>query len=262
MRKFLISLIFSFSFVSCIYAEPIEVAMDMSYPPFQFIENGVLKGVEPDILAEVAKRTGLEFSPKKFVFEEIFPAIENGSIQLAMAAIDMNEERLSKYDFSEPYYVTTSVFVASADNKEISTKDDLVGKKIGIALAGSTQEEIAKSIPNAKVVNGRNLINTMLLLYNNLIDAMIIESINIPVVLHNDYAYLSDREKANLDMLSALGNPKKLEIFHIDFEGSVGQGFMVKKGANAELVAKISRAIAEMKIDGTIKSILAKYELQ
>ncbi|MBO7370582.1 MAG: amino acid ABC transporter substrate-binding protein [Campylobacter sp.] len=262
MKKFLISLIFSFSFVSCIYAEPIEVAMDMSYPPFQFIENGVLKGVEPDILAEVAKRTGLEFAPKKFVFEEIFPAIEDGSIQIAMAAIDMNEERLAKYSFSEAYYTTTSVFIASADNKEISTKDDLIGKKIGIAVAGSAQEEIAKSIPNAKVVNGRNLINTMLLLYSNRIDAMIAESINVPVILHSNYAYLSDREKANLSMLQDLGTPAKLEIFHIDFEGSVGQGFMTKKGANAELLAKISKAIAEMKVDGTIKSILAKYGLQ
>ena len=254
-------MIFGFSFV-CIHAEPIEIAMDMAYPPFQFMDGNELKGVEPEILAEIARRTGLEFAPKRYVFEEIFPAIENESIQLAMAAIDKNDERTAKFDFSEDYYVTTSVFVASEDNKDLSTKEDLEGKKIGIALAGSTQEDIAKSIPNARVVNGKNLINTLLLLHSNRIDAMIIESINIPVVLHSKYEYLSDREKANLSMLRSLGGLKKLEIFYIDFEGSVGQGIMTKKGSNQELISKINSAISGMKSDGTITKILAKYGLQ
>lgn len=262
MKKLFIKFGLGLALISVLNAEPIEVAMDMSYPPFQFVENGELKGVEPEILAEVSKRSGLELVPKKFVFEEIFDAIENNQINLAMAAIDITEERLAKFDFSEPYYTTTNIFVTIEENKDFTGKDDLIGKKIGVALAGSTQETIAKSIPNARVVIGRSLVGTKLLLNSGRIDAMIIESINIPAVLHDDYTYLSNIEKQSLSMLKEWGNVKKLEIFYIDFENSVNQGFMVKKGANKELVEKINQALTTMKNDGTIDKILDKYGLR
>lgn len=262
MKNLFIKFGLGLALISALNAEPIKVAMDMSYPPFQFVENENLKGVEPEILAEVAKRSGLELVPQKFVFDEIFDAIENDKIDIAMAAIDITQERLAKFDFSVPYYATTNIFVTTEDNKEFTGPQDLAGKKIGVAVAGSTQETIAKAIPNAKVVIGRSLIGTKLLLNSGRIDTMIIESINIPAVLHDDYTYLSNVEKQSLAMLKEWGNVKKLEIFYIDFENSVNQGFMVKKGAKGELVEKINQALTTMKNDGTIDKILDKYGLR
>ena len=112
-----------------------------------------------------------------------------------------------------------------ADRKSVSIADldyeTIHSGHLDIRKFVSINNKIEKLCPNARVVNGKNLINTLLLLHSNRIDAMIIESINIPVVLHSKYEYLSDREKANLSMLRSLGGLKKLEIFYIDFEGHI-----------------------------------------
>ena len=259
MKKILFGLVLGLFCVKGALAEPLKLVTDMDYPPFQYIEKGELKGVETEILAEIVKRTGLEFSSEKIVFDKIFSMVKYGNADIAMSAIDITPERLEEFDFSESYYTTTNIFV-SLEGKYNSI-DNLEGAKIGVISPESTQEALAKK-HGKEVVVCNNLMNGVLYLNNGKIDALIIESVATPIVVHNRYEFLNDKEKQGLDMLKSFGTLKKLEVFHIDFEGSVGQGLMVKKGAFGEELAKINKAIVEMKEDGTIDTIIKKYGLQ
>ena len=243
-------------------AEPLILATDMSYPPFQFMENGELKGAEAEILAEISNRTELQFKLEKISFSGIFPAIENEHADIAMSAIDITKERLAKFDFSEAYYTTTNVFVALEENKKFTSKDDLNGTRIGVISPDSTQERIARKISNTEVVICKNLMNGLSLLNSGRIDVLIVESVAVPIVVYNKFEYLSDVEKNGFAMLQSFGALKKVEIFYVDLEESVGQGLMVKKGTKQKELEKINKAIADMKEDGTIDEILHKYRLR
>ena len=259
MKKLLFGVVLSLFYAQFLGAQPLRLATDMSYPPFQFLEKGELKGVETEILAEISKRTGLEFKPEKTPFDKIFSVVEYGNADIAMSAIDITPERLVDFDFSESYYTTTNIFVALEG--KFNSIENLKNAKIGVISPESTQEELAKRLGN-EVIVCNSLMNGVLYLNNGKIDALIIESVATPIVVHNRYEFLSEKEKQGLDMLKSFGTLKKAEVFHIDFEGSAEQGLMVKKGTFGEELEKINKAIKDMKDDGTIETIIKKYGLQ
>ena len=55
-----------------------------------------------DIIRAIAKRAGFKYQLKTMDFNGIIPALQAGSVDIAIAGITITKERAKKIDFSQP----------------------------------------------------------------------------------------------------------------------------------------------------------------
>src|SRR5690554_635545 len=121
------------------YAETIKVATDPSFVPFEMMDpdTGEMTGFDMDMIRELAKRAGFEIDINTMDFNGIIPALQTGSVGIAIAGITITDERSEIVDFSDPYYDSGLQMLVAADNDDVKDIDDLKGLRIGTKI-GST----------------------------------------------------------------------------------------------------------------------------
>ncbi|HJT02311.1 MAG TPA: transporter substrate-binding domain-containing protein [Pseudonocardiaceae bacterium] len=131
----------------------LRVALTGTNPPWSLVdENNESAGFDADIARALATRMGV--ARVDFVqsnFQNFIPGIQNGKFDLVVSGQTMTKERANQVAFSTPYEVNgVSIFVRQGNNS-IAKRDDLAGKRIAVS-AGSTQEQLARTIPDAQVL--------------------------------------------------------------------------------------------------------------
>lgn len=225
---------------SGVYADTITVVSDTAYAPFEFKDSDqVYKGIDVDIINEVAKRSGWNLDMTYPGFDAAVNAVQSGQADALMAGTTITEARQKVFTFSDPYYDTKIVLYTRGDNKVTDYKT-LKGKSVGVkngTIAQSFLEEnqdkygyIIKSFDTSDLMN-------------NSLDAGSIEAAmdDQPVVQY------------------AIKQGKKYAI-NMGGEAVGSFGFAVKKGSKFEpLVDDFNKALAEMKKDGTYAQIMTKW---
>src|SRR3954463_2885823 len=81
-----------------------KVGIDVTYPPFEYEEDGVRKGIDIDIINAIAEDQDfkIEFSPMDF--GGIIPAMQANQLDVAIAGMSITEERKKIVDFSDSYF--------------------------------------------------------------------------------------------------------------------------------------------------------------
>jgi polar amino acid transport system substrate-binding protein len=145
-------LIFYFIF-SChaLSAQPLIVGMELSYPPFETVdEKGAPCGVSTDLAKELGKELNREVIIKNIPFIGLIPALKSGKIDLIISSMSITEQRLKSIDFSLPY---TSLGLAALVNisspmQELNQK----GTKIAVKLGSTGHLFAQKSLPKAQLI--------------------------------------------------------------------------------------------------------------
>lgn len=117
------------------------VGTSADYPPFEFVdEDNNLAGYDIDLINEIGDRMGVEVEIKDMPFDSLLAAVQEGKIDLTIAAFNYDEERDKKVDFTDPYSASFYVFVVQEDFEgELNTLEDLAQYKLAVQT-GSTQE--------------------------------------------------------------------------------------------------------------------------
>lgn len=120
----------------------IKFATNADYPPFEYQEQGELKGFDIELAQLIAKKLG-----KKAVFTNvslatILPLLDNNTVDAAIATMSITEKRQENYDFSLPYYASSAAALYIKEHP-ITSKEQLVNKKIACQL-GSSMEQWVK----------------------------------------------------------------------------------------------------------------------
>jgi glutamine transport system substrate-binding protein len=138
MIKTLISLMLVLALCQAGKRRTLEIATDSTLAPSSFLENGELVGFDIDLLAAVAKEGRLNYELEQTSWNELFEQVSAKSVDLAVAAITINEEREESYDFSVPYFLSTHKILAS-EGTNIETAADLAGQVVAVR-EGTTGE--------------------------------------------------------------------------------------------------------------------------
>lgn len=214
--------------------KPLRVGSDTTYPPFEFMEGGSPVGFDIDIAREIAKRLKLRLEVIPTDFENLFPHLKAGKLDMAMSALVITEERKKEVDFSRPY-VTASQAIITFKGSDIKKEEDLAGKVVGAEI-DTTGELVAKEIPNIKKVKA----------YKNSEEALRdLKSRAIDVII-SDYlifAYLL-KDEPRLVVASKIGAEEEYGI-------AFGKGNALK--------TNVDKAITEMEKDGTYGEIFKKW---
>lgn len=137
-------------------AADLVVATDTAFVPFEFQENGKYVGFDIDILDALTKRVGVTYELRPMDFNGIIPALQTGSIDMAVAGMTIKSERMKVVDFSYPYYDTSVRMMVSSKNTTINAAEDMKGKVVAVKT-GTTSVQIAQKYGAAEVKQFPNI---------------------------------------------------------------------------------------------------------
>ncbi|WP_411964199.1 basic amino acid ABC transporter substrate-binding protein [Haloferax sp. YSMS24] len=114
-------------------SETITIGSDIPYRPFEWeTTDGELTGFDVDIAQAVfTDELGYEHEFQKTSFDGIIPSLNNGNFRVIMSAMTITEERAEKIDFSDAYFTAYQTIIV-LKNGDISSKEDLKGKTVGV----------------------------------------------------------------------------------------------------------------------------------
>ncbi|KAB0613132.1 basic amino acid ABC transporter substrate-binding protein [Campylobacter hyointestinalis] len=222
-------------------ADVLKVGTNAAYPPFEFIdEQNKIAGFDMDLIDALSKKVGFEYKIVNMSFDGLIPALKAGKIDAVAAAMSATPERIKAVSFTKPYYTTENLFIKQAKNGDLTSKQNLEGKKIAVQL-GTVQEIAARTIKGVKVMANEDIFAAIMALKNGKVDAVLVDS-------SIGYGYLNK----NKDLAEFLKEPDGSEGFSIAFD----------KDKHTDLIAKINQAVEELKNDGTYDKLLEKYNLK
>jgi polar amino acid transport system substrate-binding protein len=111
------------------------VATEDDFRPFEFVEDGVSKGYDNDMLAEVKKQLPFRVEQQVIPWAGILPGVTTGKYDIAVTAVLVTDARKPVFTFAAPVAQSTTFFATKAGSS-IKTGADLAGKTVG-AQAGS-----------------------------------------------------------------------------------------------------------------------------
>ncbi|PRX47597.1 amino acid ABC transporter substrate-binding protein (PAAT family) [Prauserella shujinwangii] len=225
--------------ISLINEGKLTTCTHLPYPPFQFSEGDKTVGFDVDLVDLVAKDLGVEQEIFDTSFEgiESGASFENGSCDIAAAAMTITEDREKVMDFSEGYFDANQALIVPKGSG-IKTLEDLRGKTLGVQL-GTTGEEYAQKNKEKFGYEIRQYEDLALLqtaVKTKQIDAGI-----------NDNSVLYYFAKTNPDT----------EVTE-EFPTGEEYGFAVRTG-NGALLAKVNEVLDKAKQDGTYDQIYEKW---
>lgn len=213
----------------------LTMATNATFPPYEYYEGNEIVGIDVEIAQAVAGKLGLELKIEDMEFQSIIIAVTQGKADIGLAGMTVTEERLEAVDFTESY-ATGIQAVIVAEDSDIQGIDDLKGKKIGVQLM-TTGDIFAQEDFGEEFVEEYNKgADAVLALKQGKVDAVIID--NQPAL-----AFVK-----GTDGLKVLETEYAIE----DYAAAIAKG-------NEGLLEAVNGALAQLKDDGTIQSIIDKY---
>lgn len=222
----------------------LRVGTKVDVPKFGFDnpETGEVEGMEIDLAKALAKK--LLGDENKIEIQGVTaqtrgPLLDNNEVDIIVATFTITEERKLSFNFTEPYYTDGIGFLLK---KELGAKaiKDLDGKTIGVAQSATTKaalEDKAKELGiTFKFSEFASYPELKTALSSGRIDAFSV-----------DTSILRGYVDESTEILAETFKPQEYGI--------------ASKLDNKDLAAYLDEFVKEMKKDGSLEALIAKWQL-
>jgi len=113
----------------------LRVATSADYPPFSYQnQNFAIDGFDPALIQEIGRKLGVQVQITDYAFESLYPVLDLGQADVAIAAISSTVARGQFVDFSNVYYVSKDGILARTDSgiESINQIPQFAGKRVGV----------------------------------------------------------------------------------------------------------------------------------
>ena len=213
------------------------------YSPYSYTdESGNVVGVDADIAREACRRMGYKPVFVLIDWEDRDSFLENGEGDCVWSCFSMNN-REDDYLWAGPY-LDTRIIVAVKSDSGFNTKEDLNGAVFGVQ-AGSRSEDLLLKYDSSEVQA------RYVYCFRSLTEAL--------TALHQGYVDAVGGQESG--MMSNIENlPAEYRLMEDSARPSyVGVAFY--KNGKKELAEALEKTLNEMAEDGTIQSVLDKYNI-
>ena len=222
----------------------LRIAVDANQPPFSDQrDDGDWVGFNIDVMRAVCQRlrTSCSFVPGSIV--EVEPLLRARAADLA-PGIAITASRRQNFDFTAPYYVAPSRFVAPRGRALDVSPTGLAGKVVGVQR-GSTQAAFAAATyPGIELRQYGDKTELYLDLALGRLDAVLANTVVARA------QFLTTPLGANFDFVGpVLDDPAWF---------GEGVGIAIRRG-DTQLLAALNDALREIRADGTYEAIRATY---
>lgn len=228
--------------VKTIESGKLIMATNAQFPPYEMVADGDgvngtgFDGIDIEIAAAIAEKLGLELQVDDMDFDAALTAVQQGKCDLVLAGLTYNEERAQLMTFSDSYAQGVQAIIVK-DGSDIATADDLANAGMIGTQRGTTgylyctddfgEDHVAAYDSGAAAVQA---------LLNGQVDAVVIDKMP------------AETFAAENDGLKVLDTAYTTE----DYCAAVAKD-------NEALVKEVNVVLAELKADGTLDQIVAKY---
>ena len=228
--------------VKTIESGKLIMATNAQFPPYEMVADGDgvngtgFEGIDIEIAAAIAEKLGLELQVDDMDFDAALTAVQQGKCDLVLAGLTYNEERAQLMTFSDSYAQGVQAIIVK-DGSDIATADDLANAGMIGTQRGTTgylyctddfgEDHVAAYDSGAAAVQA---------LLNGQVDAVVIDKMP------------AETFAAENDGLKVLDTAYTTE----DYCAAVAKD-------NEALVKEVNVVLAELKADGTLDQIVAKY---
>lgn len=220
----------------------LTMATNAEFPPYEYMEDGKIVGIDAEIAQAIADKLGYELVIENVDFDSLIPGVQTGKYDFVMAGMTVTEDRLEQVDFSSTYAKGVQSIIVK-EGSEITTADDLTKEganyKIGVQLATTGDLYCTWDIED----EGLGTVER----YNKGADAvMALQSGKVDcVVIDNEPAKVFVANNKGLKILDT-------EYIEEDYAAAVSKD-------NPELLAEIDGALKELIESGEVAKIIEKY---
>lgn len=214
----------------------LTMGTNATFPPYEFVDdNGEVAGIDAEIAKAIADKLGMTLEIKDMEFDSLIPAVQGGSIDIVLAGMTVTDERKESVNFTDSYATGTQVIIVKEDSA-IASVDDLGGKTIGVQSGTTGDAYCTDDYGQDHVKQFSSGALAVAALVNGQVDC---------VVIDNEPAKNFVAANTGLKILGT-------EYVTEDYAAAIAK-------TNTDLLDKVNGAIAELKADGTIDGIIAKY---
>jgi len=233
--------------VQTIESGTILVGSDQVYPPYDYVESGVTKGLDADVMALIAPKMGLK---ERFIdtrFANLIAGLQANRYDIIASALYVTPARAKVVDYV-PYAKTGgSLMVRSDDSFAPKRPEDLCGKRVGNLKGAAWVPELQKT-SDAHCSSAPISVQE----YPTSAEAA-------QALLSHGVDVVFDDAGVSKAAVAASGNRLKITSTQILFPVVMGLG--VKKG-NDQLLAAIKKQMDALIASGEYGSLLQKYNLE
>lgn len=212
--------------------------------PFEFHDpqTNQLVGFDVDLMNHIAGELGVTVEWVEMPFASLLPKLQNREVDVVIAAMYIKPEREEVVNFSQAYMETGLVMATNpALQAQIFSTDDLADLRVGVKT-GATGDKLAQELQ----IQGVRLERVA---FDDTASSLAaLEAGDVDVIL-NDYLntliYLQETH-SGLSIVSDEGRPL--------FLSSVGLGVAFYED-DTELLGQVNRILAEMRQNGTYKTL-------
>ncbi len=209
--------------------------------PFEIItnkESGQFIGFDIALMEEICKRLKATCTFKGVYFDELFKLVENGEVDLAIAAIIITPERREQFLFSLPYKESHVQYITH-HNAPFQDVEDLKNQKIGIYLNSPTEDLVVQQFGNTVQLQTFRTSAQMF-------DALSAQKVDAIITNPPQAIYWMSNDSGVYRLLG--------EVYPI----GEGYGIMTQLGRD-DLIAQINNVLNDMEKDGTYLSIYNSF---
>lgn len=221
----------------------LRVGLNAEYPPFEYKKDDKIVGFDVDLLDAISKKVGFQYTLHNMSFDGLIPALKAGKIDMVISSMSATPERMKQVDFSMPYYEGQTLYIKRKDDKTLTDKDSIKGKRVGVFI-GTVQDQAVQKIKDdykLEILRSDNILGAIMNLDSGKVDFAMA-----------DYATAQ----------GYLDTYPNLTGFYQESDGSEGLSIALDKDKHKELLAKINTALQELKDSGEYDKILIKNNLK
>ncbi len=216
------------------------VASDIANPPFDYMEDGVAKGFEVDLLDMIAGKLGLtcEYLPQ-MKFETLIPLIKaGGKADVGVSNFTITDDRKKEIDFTDPYIDSNQGIVVKT-GAEKTTVEALNAEGVQVTCQTATTGEAwaRENLPKATIVPLDDPVTSVTGVSTGLYDACVAD---LPVM-----SYLCTNSFKDCEVSVEIPTGEQYAI-------------VVSKD-NPALTKAINKALAELESDGSLDELEIKW---
>ena len=228
--------------------EGIRLGLIEAYPVNFTDDTGKRTGWNTDIVMRALQHIGIGEDKVEFVegpWESMVPGLQSGRFDLLASDVHVTPERIEIIDFTLPvFWYGDALFVQKGNPANLHSWDDLAGKNVGVVLGTNYAEWLQQRTDLGALNTYKDTTQMAADLVAGRIDAAIAEDTNFT-------AYLAQNPDIPIEPVADYVAKSDLADW---------TRFGIKIGDN-DFNNVLSRALAEMFINGETLAILEKYGL-